>query len=366
VKAATSACREQLAGECSGPARAALACAATNAKCGPDEKTDVAALLADCKAEQAALTECLAPTPNEPEPTGDGGDTSTGAGGDGGTPEGSGGGGALGGDGGAGAGNGGAFGGEGGGGAGDLPPARLYGLMGSRLVVFDETTAKPTLIGELSATAVPTLLAFDSGASKLYAVRSILDAPELIEVNPCTGAVTAIAPLTIAGGVVHFVEGIASLNGVLYASASLDAACCQDTTSESLVTIHPTTGVATLVGNATGTVQNDYDHLAASDGALLTLDADYLDGSLLHLYQVDTTTGAATHKADAAHHVSAMSAGPDDGTVYAWVLSGSLAHQLVVIDAESGDVTPIGVTDSAGQLGSADVQALQLVEASCE
>jgi hypothetical protein len=234
--------------------------------------------------------------------------------------------------------------------------------MGSRLVVFDESTAKPTLIGELSATAVPTLLAFDSSASKLYAVRNILDAPELVEVNPCTGAVTAVAPLTIAGGVVHFMEGIASLNGVLYASVSLDAACCS---SETLVTIHPTTGVATLVGNATGTVENDYDHLAASNGDLLTLDADPQDGFLFHLYQVDTTTGAATHKTDAAHVVTAMSAGPDGGTVYAWVLSGALAHQLVVIDADSGDVTPIGVTDSVGQLGSADVQALQLVNASC-
>jgi hypothetical protein len=81
---------------------------------------------------------------------------------------------------------------------------------------------------------------------------------------------------------------------------------------------------------------------------------------------VDTTTAAATHKTDAPHYVAVMSAGPDEGTIYAWVLSGALAHQLVVIDAESGDVTPIGVTDSDGPLGSADVQALQLVNASCQ
>lgn len=56
---ATSECRSILAGPCAAQGKASYACAASKQTCGADNKTDLAALVAACASERAALQSCL-------------------------------------------------------------------------------------------------------------------------------------------------------------------------------------------------------------------------------------------------------------------------------------------------------------------
>jgi hypothetical protein len=368
--AITQACRDTLAGKCAALARKALSCAASKQKCTAENKTDTTALLQDCGKEQMELTQCLAGLKVDggySDSAVDGGadvgtDSAKEAGVESGTEAGA--------DAGPdvvtdGATDSGVDGASADGDGGSSPPARLYGLIGTKLVVFDEATAKPTVIGDIAAAgggAAVSLLAFNPSSGTLYAVRDILGTRELIKVNPCTAAVTPIAPITRAGGAIHLVEGFAARGGVLYASASLDGA---DLLSESLVTIDATTAVATPVGTFSGSDENEMDHLAVVGGELIGRDAHQGDGFVLHLYDINETTAAATPLVTVPHYVTSFTSGPSAGTITAWILSGDLARQLVVINTAGGAVTPIGVTHTTTELGGANLSALQRVSATC-
>jgi len=241
----------------------------------------------------------------------------------------------------------------------------------SSLVLVNETTGKVTLVGDIGAVAGDeALLAYDRASKTLYAGRDVIAAsgtnvPSLAKVNPCNAAVTPVAPITIAGGTVYFMEGFAFHAGVLYAAASLNGACCSDTGSESLIAINTTTAVATLRGVVSGTANGEYDHLAVQDGKLLGRDSSPDDGNAFHLYEVNPTNGAPTARANVAHYVTAMSSGPRSGTLYAWILTGTLARQLVVIDIATEVVTPIGVTHDVTEFAGNSLRSLQRVDIVC-
>lgn len=159
---------------------------------------------------------------------------------------------------------------------------------------------------------------------------------QLRTVNPATGTTASSVTITLPGQTVNWGTGLAQdpTTGTLWGLLRINNLG----TTRQLVTINPSTGVATSVGN-TG------DNFAAlafnSSGTLFGLTGD---GAAApdSLFTLNKSTGAPTF-------VMALSTTSDDGEVLAYntaagVLyrgSGRLAHAFERVDPVTGTVTPV-------------------------
>jgi hypothetical protein len=164
------------------------------------------------------------------------------------------------------------------------PDGRLFAYSSFRFMEINPTTGVHSTIG--SSDARPgTLeggLAYDPTSNLFYAAGASFDA--IITIHPTTGVRTEIGE---AGEFGRNLSGLAfSPSGVLYGVA------LRDSLPDLLVTINKSTGVATPVGP---TGLNDSQGLAGlafdpTDGTLYMAVTDPSPS----LYRVDTLTGAAT------------------------------------------------------------------------
>jgi len=157
----------------------------------------------------------------------------------------------------------------------------LYGYSPGSLYTIDTTTGTATRVGLLGVNAPEGGLAFQPGTGTLFAVSSTLS-DTLLTINPSTGVASTVGPLGSAG---RDTSGLAfSPAGVLYGVAFRDG------NADQLITIDTTSGAASPIGllgtNVTtptvGGLEFDPD-----SGILYFSDNT-------NLYTVNTATGLAT------------------------------------------------------------------------
>ncbi|MEO6809915.1 MAG: PEP-CTERM sorting domain-containing protein [Isosphaeraceae bacterium] len=208
----------------------------------------------------------------------------------------------------------------------------------------------------------------------------------LFQLNPTTGATTAIGAITNGTGKVYWVEGMAWVNGALYGSANpydLSTGKYEGYTNDGateLITIDPTTGHATDIGYFGSNFLNMQNIAYSPSYGLIGSDIGTLDPTLANpndpnsafqtfhttpsLVKIDLTTGQATKIADMPHdpntlisnpinnylspqatYVAGLDFTPDGRTLYGATIQthfGGSNSGLVTIDPVTGAVTSIG------------------------
>ena len=184
-------------------------------------------------------------------------------------------------------------------GAGDATDARVGEtfLLGISIRRGSYGSIRPRVprrrFGPLSLSNV-FMVSFDPTRGKLFGIRESFSSPllELATVDPCTGAATTVGPLHVATGTLNFVEGFAvnPASGVLYITGSL-AHHLPDSASEALLTVDPTTALATFVAN-TDSPSGDIDNLLFVGDTLYATDVEGPTSNQTFLYKMNPATAA--------------------------------------------------------------------------
>jgi hypothetical protein len=119
-------------------------------------------------------------------------------------------------------------------------------------------------------------------------------------------------------------------------------------------TVDPATGAVTALGPVT-TLQNDLDQLVWIDTAPVGLDVSIPAGAAL--YDIDTTTGATTLRANVTTLVQRIAWDPVAERLLA-VTARETPRRLVELDVTTGTLTPIGDTHTAAELGGNTIDAI--------
>jgi hypothetical protein len=160
------------------------------------------------------------------------------------------------------------------------------------------------------------------GEQTLYSISS--DDNLLRTINPTDGSTISEVTITLQGQTVLWGNGLARhpLTGKLFALLTLDNGSGQPRSARELVTINPSTGAATSIGN---TGRNFAGLAFVSDGTLYGVTGDGSGGGQgsppanpESLFTLNTTTGAATSprflgNGDAGETIAFN---PDDGRIY--------------------------------------------------
>jgi hypothetical protein len=214
----------------------------------------------------------------------------------------------------------------------------------------------------------------------------------LFRLNPSTGATTEIGAITDGVNTGFWVEGMAWVNGTLYASAdpvNLTTGQYEGYTADGaidLIKIDPATGHATMIGafgsnflNMQNIAYSPQYGLIGSDIGTLNPDPTQPNGmystfnTTPALVKIDPKTGVATliaglpfdrntlvtnpfnpFKSPEATYVSGLDFTPDGSTLYGATIQthfGGTASGLVTIDPLTGAVTTIGTLNQPSVLG---------------
>jgi hypothetical protein len=203
-----------------------------------------------------------------------------------------------------------------------------------------------------------------------------IGAHNLFRLDPATGAATSIGDITNGAGREYWVEGMAFVNGTLYASAAvIDISSGSPVylgyapdASDTLIKIDPATGHATEVGKFGAEFLNVEDIAYSPKYGLIGSDIGTLVGPAFHdfnttpaLIRIDPTTGMATKIADlpqgdlvtkpgsteltpSGPFVAGLDFTPDGKTLYGATIQthfGKAPSGFVTIDPTTGAITPI-------------------------
>ncbi|MBN8480272.1 MAG: hypothetical protein J0L88_01640 [Xanthomonadales bacterium] len=186
-------------------------------------------------------------------------------------------------------------------------------------------------------------LDYDPTGTTLHAIQTITaGSPTYGTINPATGALTTIGPVTGLGAS-DVVSGLTidGVTGAAYITAGAGAG------TGSLYSFNLATGAATLIGahgvagalfvdiaiNCTGDM---YGHDIASDS----------------LYSINKTTGAATLIGPhglASNFAQGMDFDNNDGTLYAAIYTGSGTYTYGTFNLTTGAITPLSTNTPAGE-----------------
>ncbi|MHC5211207.1 MAG: NHL repeat-containing protein [Planctomycetota bacterium] len=154
----------------------------------------------------------------------------------------------------------------------------LYGSDGGRLLVIDTATGLGNVVGPIGFTSVSGL-AFDADTNTLYGANR--QTGQLLEIDPATGAATAITPPGVNGllGDIAFDPNTGTLYGLMFSGIS-----------DKLFTVDTLTGVAEPIPTVTelllGTIALTFDPTTDTLYGMNTFPS-------LELVTVDTTTGGS-------------------------------------------------------------------------
>lgn len=219
--------------------------------------------------------------------------------------------------------------------AGGAEASTLYAVNYSGvtpLYTLDQSTGAATTVGG-SITDVGDLT---SGSGMLWGVSPLsTNGDNLIRINPATGAVMSTTPImNAAGGVVDIVSlAYDPVTNVLYGNTSF----AYDGSPDTLYTIDPTTGMATLTG---GIGFNDVYALGFDQtGALFGVATD-ANGSTNGLIGIDTSTGAGSSIATLSTYYNFdIASRPEDNMMF---LVDSGTESLYTLDTSTGAETLVG------------------------
>ena len=268
----------------------------------------------------------------------------------------------------------------------------LYGVSDSyqKLFTLDPATGRTLSVRDISGTmgghedVVP-----DGQGQLLLAAHGGLGpigSDELFRLDPATGHATSIGLISNGAGRAYWVEGMAWVNGTLYASAAGIDLTNPPTylgyapdASNLLIRIDPTTGHAFEVGAFGGRFLNVEDiayspkyGLIGADIGTLNPDPNQPNGpySSFHttpaLIRIDPDTGRAVKIADLPHgdlvanpfngylspsgpFVSGLEFSADGLTLYGTTIAthfGGASSGLVTVDPTTGTLTQVGTVDA--------------------
>jgi hypothetical protein len=206
---------------------------------------------------------------------------------------------------------------------------------GTALYITDSTTGSSTLVGLFGYNSVYGDAFSPSG--QLYAMVDSYYPSTLATVNLNTGAATPVGAPT----------GISDLMGIAFTPSGTLYAASWDTNS--LYSLNPSTGAATLVGSLGMT------------GAVMDLSWDYRNGTMYaiasegpsgsQLYMVDLTTGAATLVTNIPGDDCLMGLIIDSAGNFLATDWCSGNSPLYKIDPATGDLTSLGSTGISAPMG---------------
>lgn len=254
------------------------------------------------------------------------------------------------------------------------PPARtqLFATIGNALATLDTTSGAATPVAPLSTRV--TTLAFDPDGGRLFGLVDSLTAPAIVEVDPCTGALSVPRAVTVPGQMVYFAEGLTwdPAGAQLLMSASLNGPLDPDYESEALLAVQPATGAATSLSTISGTLGNEADGLLFVDGVLHAYDAFIASGCpgsngrpCTPLYALDPTSGAATAAGTVTYHVSGGAVLPGS-PVYFWNTRDMPDdNALLAWDLDGGVTTALGPTHAPGDFDGGTLGGMAFVTHRC-
>lgn len=235
----------------------------------------------------------------------------------------------------------------------------LYGVISNELVTINTTTAAVTTVGPYSNALTPLgNITYHAGTGQLLGLATFTSSPTLVSLNTGTGAATVIAPITLAptGAPAGLMEGLSynPLDGLLY--SSLDTLSPPTSfTSSMLVTVNPTTGVATRVANINGTCQSEADAMTWANGALYTIDGCPNPNIF---YNLNGSTGFASQiGVTGVAGIGDMAYDATLNLVYGY----NSARQLFTINTSNAALSVIGSTHTAADFGGERFRGLAFV-----
>jgi len=217
----------------------------------------------------------------------------------------------------------------------------LFGVLGDYLVTIDQTTGDATAIAAIPGFSYTFIegLTFDSDSDTLFGVADSFTDPKLITINRATGQTTVVGPIDPIDGDFRMAEALAfnPADGLLYGSGGTTFP-----RSDKLITVDPTTGVATQIGSIIGTIDNEVDALIFIDDVLYAVDAR---GTSSFFYSIDRTTGAATLIGQIGFkNVNDLAFNLDTQTLFGFDPSSRL---LITISTSTGQGIAVGTTHTA-------------------
>ena len=250
-----------------------------------------------------------------------------------------------------------------------LSPLELFATIGDSFVRIDTATGDATVVGPTGVGPVAKLT-YDASADVLYGVIDYLTtAPRLVTVDPCTGTATVRVTLSLTGGPLYLVGALEydPLTDTLFATISRDGPYPPDGLEEHLARVDPETGTLTPVGDLLeeGTLL-DGDALMFSPTLRLLMDTDPHPplGPIHTVWRLDLTSGAGSGRVTAPGSVDTLET--HGSVLYGWSSAGALARHLVTVDPATGELTDVGITHSASELGGAALWTLVEARAHCD
>ena len=246
----------------------------------------------------------------------------------------------------------------------------LYGGIGrgsplnpGALITINQDTAAGTLVGHPDSVPGLTGLVFDISGT-LYGTT--ISGPlgtgrfsELVRVDPRTGAqIGPAVPITADGQPISITDlALRPYTNTLYGTS-----LSEDDFINSIYTIDPASGVATLIGR-TGVIGATIAF--APDGTLYQTSAIFDDVGFVagYLNTLDPDTGAVLTTSDpfTTEHVGGLAVRPTDGVIFA---SGGDADRLWIL-SPTGTQTLLGLT-SVGGVGDLAFTPLPTSKADCK
>ena len=233
------------------------------------------------------------------------------------------------------------------------------------LLKIDAATGAYTLVGNTGYQGLEDLAWADG---KLLAVGYPGDGVSyhnfLIRINPKTGAATPIGVVKSAQTTYQFIEALATVDGILYGSASDKGSYCPDC-SDHLITIDPRTGAATEVGPFGPEFRNIEAMAYSPKYGLIGADIGTLIGPAFTefhttpaLVSIDRKTGQATKIADLPRDLFLCGLDFDDeGNLYASTFPSHFGGKSRLVLVGPGD----GVIREVGEMGTNNVDGLLYV-----
>ncbi len=192
----------------------------------------------------------------------------------------------------------------------------------------------------LSGTFTSTVFSmeYNQTLTTLYGVDS--DTASLVTVNPATGAITSVGPLTnmLVG---QNPSGIAiDGNGTCYVTGT-------DGTQSSLYTCDLGTGTLTLVGSQATSGGLIIDLVATCAGELFAHDIG--SDSIFSLSPVDGSATLIGATGVNSNFAQGMTYDRQDGTIYAYTYQGGGANVYGTINPGTGALTPLATDNPLGE-----------------
>lgn len=221
---------------------------------------------------------------------------------------------------------------------GEPLPAVMYGLARDGTVLLVEPSCGVALgLGSVGVADLGYLLAYDPFGARLYTLADNYRDPQLVAIDPLTGAGTVVGRISPSGESWSAAESLAfnTADKALYAAGGPP-----NTPSSRLVRIDPSTGRGTFVSPLSGMrALNDADAMEFVGGRLYAADMAGPDGPS-YLHSVDLASGRATYVGVMGTPALDFAWHAGDGNTYALGYDdASFGNGLHKIDLATGSAT---------------------------